>query len=39
MAVPLARVASLLLANKIEDAVTLAGNFMGNKKHAESPKG
>lgn len=39
MAVPLARVASLLLANKIEDAVTLAGYFMGNKKHAESPKG
>lgn len=35
MAVPLARVASLLLANKIEDAVTLAGYFMGNKKHQE----
>jgi hypothetical protein len=29
MAAPLARVASLLLANKIEDAVTLAGYFMG----------
>ena len=36
---PLARITTALLLNKIEDAVTLAGYFMGNKKHAESPKG
>ena len=36
---PLARITTALLLNKIEDAVALAGYFMGDKKHAESPKG
>lgn len=39
MAVPLARVVSLLLANKIDEAVALADYFMGEKKSGEKTKG
>ena len=38
MAVPLARITSLLLANKIEDAVTMADYFIGAKTERPAQK-